>query len=128
MISVDEAKKNILRTVFADPRAAEFLQGVYAVGIAIPTLPIDSKTVLAIIVLFVGSIRLTALLTGALRLRLFIAYVATFVWCYYALFMTIEVEPAKIRIEHTGWYLFMLGNAWIAWRLQTMYHFRKGYA
>lgn len=115
-------KERLLRILYADTLAAEALMGFFAVAQAYPRLIyVPKERVLAACVLSLGVVRIIALITAQLWARLVVAYVATFVWIYFILFVFLE-EPGEYL---PGAMASTAMNVWVAWRLQTEHHIRK---
>lgn len=117
-------KENILRIVYADTIAAEFIMAMVGTAEAIDKFSITEDRILATAVVIIGVIRVAALLLRQIWLRLIIAYVAVFCWSYFILFVFLKT-PA----EHLpGGLAALIANVWVAWRLQTEVHIRKDIA
>jgi hypothetical protein len=111
-------KQNFLRVLLSDSTAVEMAAGFYAFS-QLPKawgLPQDRWN--AGIVAALGLIRIYAVLVGRLRLRLIVAYAATFAWLYFVLFTWLEAPTEYV----TGGVASAVINIWIAWRLQTLQH------
>jgi hypothetical protein len=111
-------KENILKIVYADTVAAEFLMGFYAIGQGGANILVPGLSRLEIVIVSLGVARVIALVMGKLWLRLGVAYVVTFVWLDFTLFQISEEPLRQLSMQITG-VVAAAANIWIAWRLQT---------
>jgi hypothetical protein len=119
---MNKIKQNFLRVLLSDSTPVEFLGAIYAIAQSAPKLfGIPQDRLLAWFVVIANVIRFYAVLINNLRLRLIVAYVITFIWIYFVMFVYLLSPNEMIPAGVTSIAL----NVWVAWRLQTESHLYK---
>ena len=114
-------KARLVRILYADTLAAEAVMGISAISIASSRLGVPDDRSLATVVMFLGSLRILALLFGGLWMRLAVSYCVTFSWIYFVMFVFLDDPIPHLQ----GGIAFALVNGWLAWRLQTEVQLRN---